>query len=76
MKGEGIFWVAECSYDGYNEFHFFSSMFSWDWKDGDILTQAQLTVNEEWAKLSPHPAPTVRRVHPGFLGFYRQEKPK
>lgn len=68
MKVEKIIhWVAECKYDGYENFSFFSPEFIWDWKDGDMLEQAQVISQKEWEKISPYPCPKVVAIHPGVL---------
>ena len=63
-----IFWTARCAYPGHSEFLFYSPSFvvaSW----ADLDTAAQTAVAEEWAKISPYPAPPIVELIPGAMSF-------
>ncbi|WJJ55014.1 hypothetical protein [Xanthomonas phage RTH11] len=61
-----MFFTAVCGYAGLEKFSFFSVDFSVEqWSDLEKVGQAM--VEEEWAKISPHPAPTILQYVPGGI---------
>jgi len=61
-----IHWTAVCQYPGKDQFRFYSSAFVVEhW--ADMERAAKETVEAEWARISPHPAPPVVELVPGRL---------
>ena len=59
------FW-AECAYLDKKEFIFYSPLFtaqSWE----EVETKAKELILAEWAKISPYPAPKIKRIRNGCL---------
>lgn len=60
------YWYAEVAYDGCVPFHFSSSEM-YIKADSELEAERLLVpiVEKEWAKISPHLAPTLKAVHKG-----------
>lgn len=72
MKKQMCF-VAVCAYPDLSCFTFFSTDFVIDhWSD--LETEGERRVKEEWAKISPHPAPQIVRFEPGHVAYVPEEK--
>lgn len=66
-----LHFVAVCQYQGKQGFKFFSEEFTVsNWHE--VEDTAKKIVEEAWAKISPHPAPDVVEILPGFLGQYKE----
>lgn len=68
-----IHWTARCAYPGLDGFIFYSPTFTAEsWSDLDDM--AQSTVAEAWARISPHPAPKVVELIPGYLQLVKNSE--
>lgn len=68
-----IHWSAICQYPGKKNFLFYSKAFvAADWNNVEEI--AKQMVEEEWAEMSPHPAPPVIELIPGYIEYHRENK--
>lgn len=66
-----IHWTAVCQYPDKKEFAFFSPTFvveNWN----SLEKTAQAVVDDAWADISPHPAPPIVKLIPGYLQYHKE----
>lgn len=68
MKAGKYVWTAVCRYEGKEDFVFYSPDFFIDnW--ADLESVAKYTVEKAWSRISPHPAPSIIEIKPGYPGL-------